>query len=152
MANPFPFVAGNVLTAAELNGIGETTTFTPSWNNVTVGNGTLNYATITRVNSFVYVQVMFTLGSTSSVTGNISINNPVTPATVGQNAVGVGLFADANTSVLYPTTISMAAGLMQNFPSNSAGTYTVVNQASATVPFTWTTGDVITFSAGYRVA
>jgi len=29
MANPFPFTAGQVLTAAQMNGIGETTSFTP---------------------------------------------------------------------------------------------------------------------------
>ena len=40
MANPFDFTAGNTLTAAQLNQIGDFESFTPSWTNVTVGNAT----------------------------------------------------------------------------------------------------------------
>jgi hypothetical protein len=150
MPNPFPFTAGQVLTAAQLNGIGETTSFTPSWSGLTVGNGTLNAATLTRTNSFVLVQGTFTLGSTSAVTGNIFFANPITPANTGQNAIGNGLFASGG--VLYPITCSMAGGNIQLFPGVASGTYLTTTTASATVPFTWATGAVITWSCSYRIA
>jgi hypothetical protein len=150
MANPFPFVAGNVLTAAQLNGIGETTSFTPSWSGLTVGNGTLSAAKITRVNSFVLVQGTFTLGTTSAVTGNIFFANPVTPADTGQNAIGNGLFASGG--VLYPITCSMAGGNIQLFPTVASGTYATTTTCTATVPFVWASGAVITWSCAYRIA
>ena len=152
MANPFPFTAGQVLTAAQMNGIGETVSFTPTWSGLTVGNGTLTYATYVRVQNLVFMQVTFVLGSTSSVTGNISVTAPVTPATLGQNAIGEGLIADVSTGVLYTTISSMASGEIQVFPINAAGTYATTAQASATIPMTWATGDVITFCGTYRVA
>lgn len=67
MANPFPFVAGSVLTAAELNGIGEAAvSFTPTFSSYTRGNGT-SVAYYMRVNKLVYVYCEETLGSTSSM-------------------------------------------------------------------------------------
>jgi hypothetical protein len=78
MANPFPFVAGSVLTAAELNGIGEARLFRlhQHFTNYTRGNGT-SIAYYMQVNKLVYVYVKETLGSTSSVTGVISMTLPI---------------------------------------------------------------------------
>ena len=150
MANPFPFTAGQVLTAAQMNGIGETTSFTPSWTGLTVGNGTLTYATYVRVQNLIYVQVTFVLGSTSAVTGNIYITPPVTPTNGNQNAIGVGLMADVSTGAIYTTTSSLAGGNIQTLPTVTSGAYATTTSASATVPMTWATGDVVTFCATYR--
>jgi hypothetical protein len=152
MANPFPFIASTVLTAAQMNGIGETTSFTPTWSNVTVGNGTLNYATYVRVQNLVFVQVQFTLGSTSAVTGNAFIAAPVTPANGVQGPCGVATFGDVSASATYTGVTSMNIGFLQAIPVNVAGTYGVFAPTSATIPFTWTTGDIIQFEASYRVA
>ena len=152
MANPFPFVASTVLEAAQLNGIGETVSFTPTWSNVTVGNGTLNYATYVRVQNLVFVQVQFTLGSTSAVTGNAFIEAPVAPANGVQGPCGVSIFGDTSASATYTGVVSMNIGFLQAIPINVAGTYGSYQITSATVPFTWTTGDVIQFEASYRIA
>ena len=54
MANPFPFTAGQVLTAAQMNGIGEATiAYTPTISNGTLGNGTMS-AYYSRVNKLVF--------------------------------------------------------------------------------------------------
>ena len=42
MANPFDFSAGAVLTAAQLNQIGDYESWTPTLTNITLGNGTVN--------------------------------------------------------------------------------------------------------------
>ena len=152
MANPFPFVAGEVLTAADMNGIGETTSFTPNWTGLTVGNGTLNFAVYTQVQKLVFVQVQFTLGSTSSVTGNISFAAPVAQATPAQNQLGVVQFADASISAGFIGYVSISGSSLQLVPINASGTYASFTNASATIPFTWATGDVIVMSSTYRAA
>ena len=156
MANPFPFVAGEVLTAADMNGIGETTSFTPSFSNFTLGNGTINFATFVRVQNLVFVQLQVTLGSTSSVTGNIFFGCPVVPVEKTQNLVGTCVLFDANTTVNNVGYVSMTAsggnGVLQLLPINAASTYASMAAASSTIPFTWATSDIFIASATYRVA
>jgi hypothetical protein len=67
MASPFPFTSGQVLTAAQLNGIGETTSYTPTVS-FTGGSGytyTLNNAYYAQVNDLyvVWFSVAVTAGS-----------------------------------------------------------------------------------------
>jgi len=151
MANPFPFVAGSVLTAAELNGIGETTSFTPTWSGLTVGNGTLNYATYVRVQNLVYVQIYFILGSTSAITGNIYFTAPVA-GVASQGVMGNVTFYDANTTANYYGICSQSGQFIQLFPVNASATYATAGAASATVPMTWASTDQIQLSCVYRVA
>jgi hypothetical protein len=151
MANPFPFTAGQVLTAAEMNGIGESVAFTPTFNNVTVGNGTI-VAFYVLVNKLCLVQVRFTLGSTSSITGSISFNLPFSSAVTniyGPNAV----ISDASPATNYVgfTFIGSATALTLSIP-NVAATYPTRTSTSATVPITWTTSDSFTMSIVYEVA
>jgi len=61
------FSSGDVLTAADLNGIATWTSFTPTWTNLTVGNGTYDWSLYSQVNDIVFFSIRFTLGSTSSV-------------------------------------------------------------------------------------
>ena len=92
MASPFPFVAGNTLTAAQLNSIGESAiSYT-----ATVGafTGTITSSTVTakyiRINKFCLVQ--FTLGITVNGTGAtaVSISLPFAGvASFGNTGIGV---------------------------------------------------------------
>jgi hypothetical protein len=77
MANPFPFVAGSVLTAAELNGIGEATAYTPTITNGSLGNGTITGSYV-QVNKLVYGAIKFALGTTSTITGQLQFSFPIT--------------------------------------------------------------------------
>ena len=56
MANPFRFDSGDVLTAANLNAIGDWTAWTPTWTNLTIGNGTVT-AVYAEVNEIVFYQI-----------------------------------------------------------------------------------------------
>jgi hypothetical protein len=150
MATPFPFTTGQVLTAAQMNSIGEAgTSFTPTWTNYTRGNGT-TIAKYVQVNKFVYVYVEETLGSTSSVTGDLILTFPLTAANalsvngqvlfrdvgVSQN---VGGFSANSTTTIFVRVYSVSGTLVQLGP------------LSATSPFTWGTNDrivcVFTFEA-----
>ena len=151
MANPFPFSAGQVLTAAQMNGIGETTSFTPSFTQFTLGNGTVNYATYVRVQNLIVVQLKVTLGSTSSFAGSSSFTAPVTPAETSQFAIGVIRFNDV-TGEEYLGVANMSAGNIQMRPLNAGVTYLQFTTTSSVIPFTWATGDSFTLTATYRVA
>ena len=66
MANPFPFSVGAVLTAAQMNSIGEAgIAYTPTWTGTggtpTLGNGTLS-GVYQQVNKLVFFSFSFSVG------------------------------------------------------------------------------------------
>lgn len=152
MANPFPFVSGATLLAAELNGIGEAwTSYTPVINGgATTVTATLNYAKFARVNKIVCVQVRATVTSAGAANGAISISLPtgldvLDPSfnrCIGEFFVqdtGVGFFVGAAIGI----GVSTVSGLAQNSVDSmgvSAPTMTLAN------------GDVLSMSVCYEVA
>jgi hypothetical protein len=150
MANPFPFTAGQVLTAAELNGIGEAaTSFTPAITNYTRGNGT-SVAGYVQVNKLVYVFVRETLGSTSSITGAMGLTLPINAAAVNRLS-GYCALGDAG-NLTFVGFIRPSAGSSVAIEAvNAAGTYAYSASVSSTVPFTWVTTDFFQFALTYEV-
>jgi hypothetical protein len=146
MANPFPFVAGDVLTAAEMNGIGEATAFTPTIDSggvFTLGNGTLA-GRFMRVNTLVVVEYSLVWGSTTTDTGTGEWQFSV-PVALGANtfAGGGGIILDAGTSYYRCTAAGNAGKIV--FQGNDSG-----NRITKTVPFTWATGDNLQAVASYE--
>ena len=79
MPTAFGSFTSQVLTSGDLNTAGGSwTTFTPTWTNFTLGNGTVDRAAYEQIGRSVDVYVRVTLGSTSSVTGAITLTLPVT--------------------------------------------------------------------------
>lgn len=159
MANPFPFVAGNVLTAAELNGIGEAfTTFTPVWTatttNPVLGNGTLTGA-YTRVNKLVFARFALVVGSTTTFgTGDYRFDFPVAAKNLSNFSaiLSSGWLFDSNVAQLFSVTASMVSSgtvfRLNAFP-NSTQNVTVFNP---TTPFTLATNDEMYLSICYEAA
>lgn len=149
MASPFPFSAGQVLTAAELNSIGEATTYSPSHTNITVGNGT-EIARYVQVNKLCLVSYKLTFGSTSSFAGTVSVGLPLT---ANADAFASGIMTDTGTSnyqMLASVTSGQTAATIRAY--NITGSYARGDSfANATTPFTWTTGDILSFSLVYEV-
>ena len=156
MANPFPFVAGNVLTAAELNGIGESgTVFVPTLTNAVLGNGTMN-ATYQRVNEIVVATYSWTLGSTSTITGALQFRLPFT-ATSATNMptqiLGGGLFSDASGGVDYVIYPYHATTLTVGFLTSISSTaFTTVGLVNATAPVAFGNGDIVRARIIYEAA
>jgi len=153
MANPFPFVAGSVLTAAELNGIGEKTNYTPTFTNLTVGNGTLT-AFYTRVQNIINVFVQVAFGSTTSISGDVNISLPFARLDFRDFTLGNVTFYDFGTQVyvgwVIPSSVDKNLVLVRN--ALVAGSAVTVSPLSATAPFTWTTTDILSFSYSYQAA
>jgi hypothetical protein len=153
MTNPFPFSGGNILNASDLNAIGETETWTPSFSfGVTIGNGSVT-GTYQRVNDFVIAQARFTLGSTSSVSTFVRADLPV-PALdaydVGNGTMGI--VQDTSTGVFWAVqgrTYSSAAVYLYGMARDTG--FGHVYLQSTIAPITFASGDLITWQSVYRV-
>ena len=153
MTNPFPFVAGATLTAAELNAIGEAETWTPTFHSgVTVGNGTL-VAYYQQVNDVVAYSFSLTFGSTSAVTGNVRVSVPV----AGQDEYEVALgsqcmYFDASAArTYYGQGQKFGTSSFRPYIYRADSTHVFGDPLGASAPFTWTTSDVMTIGGVYRV-
>ena len=154
MANPFPFVAGAILTAAELNGIGEAAvSFTPTFAGAgyTRGNGT-SIAYYVRVNKLVYVYVEETLGSTSSMVGAPIMTLPITASRQQSIQMGRSRIDDTGANVYWGTTVGIGTTQVVVYADNSAGTYIQFAGITATIPMTWVATDKFTLSFVYEAA
>ena len=145
-----------LLTAAsgETTGLkytGGWTTFTPTFTNFTLGNGTVTgrYQKIGKtVNYFMKVD----LGSTSSVTGRIIWTLPVEAANAYATGLGAAFIVDAGTAgyVAFPGAWSSTQSFLSG--GSAGGAYLSDAPVSATVPMTWTTNDFFFVNATYEVA
>ena len=126
--------------------------FTPTFTNLTVGNGTVDFE-YARFGKFVHYLGRFQMGTTSSVTGTITINTPTTQdgsvdgvviqsCTITDN--GLTDFTGGCYCVS-PTSVFIGAIL-------ASGTYTSWAGSSATVPMTWGNLDRFMFNIVYKTA
>tara|TARA_R110000822_G_C15086447_1_gene470245 strand:- start:217 stop:702 length:486 start_codon:yes stop_codon:yes gene_type:complete len=161
MANPFPFVAASILTAAEMNGIGEAwTSFTPVWTaattNPAIGNGTIQ-GKFCRVNKLVVAQITATFGSTTTYgSGNFLFQYPVAsvaPTTGFDRILSSGHFFDTNTSNSYQLQASCQSVSTTEFRaqvfSNASQGFQIL---AAAVPVTLASTDTFQINFCYEAA
>jgi hypothetical protein len=126
------------------------TTYTPSLNNMTLGNGGTT-ARYQQIGKTVFVYFQFQLGSTSAIAANPNISLPVS-SNAGNRFTGTCTYLDSGT-ILNAGSVELFAGTAFFLVSTTNTTYlTPANNLSATVPFTWTTNDEITAYFWYEVA
>lgn len=116
------------------------TSFTPSWGNTTVGNGTsTGYYQYTP--DGIRVRAALTFGSTTAFTGTATLTVPNSEmAASGMEAMGNARFVDDSTAANTTTgTCTITAGSGSITPQASTGS-TVINSSA---PFTWATGDIL---------
>ena len=137
--------------------LGSYISYTPSFaSGVTIGDGVVSGA-YCRVNDFVHVYGIFTLGSTSAVTGAVDLNVPVN-INVGMQSTNmvygfVNLFdASAAARVDGGTLFNATATSVALRVQTASGTYVSSSALSATVPFTWAVNDKILWNFYYRAA
>lgn len=135
--------------ATGLKWAGTWTTYTPTRNAITVGNGTES-ARYQKIGKMVTVLYNFTLGSTSSIGNDPGIGLPFTP--VGR-PIGTVLFFDSGT-MNYQGQFDYvsATGICYFQVGNSSGTYLASSYLTGGIPFTWTTNDQFNVSCTYEVA
>jgi hypothetical protein len=149
MANPFPFVANTVLTAAELNGIGEAwTSYTPTVTQSATITKTINFAKYARVNKLVIVQVMVTATSAGTAGNAITLSLPIASVNANTFAImGAGMVYDLSASTAYLGMPVIDGGVIKFWNNASAG-----NFLGATPSFAIANGDFLSFTIAIEVA
>jgi len=130
----------------------ETTTYTPTLTNATLGNGTIT-GRYQQFGKFVYVYNRFVLGSTSSVSTNPQFSLPVTASTSqSETDFGRGRILDAGVAYFDCTFrfSSSTNALVECYAADQS--FNRTSAVGATTPMTWTTNDAITCSYCYEAA
>jgi len=123
--------------------------YTPTLTGITIGNGTVT-AKYSRVGKTVNVSILIVLGSTSSITGVIQVGIPLTRAANSIPNTTIS-FDDTNVAI-WPGFAFEAASVIQCLALLATGTYAAQAGTSATVPFTWGTGDKINIATTYETS
>jgi hypothetical protein len=130
--------------------------YTPTFTNLTVGNGTLA-AQYCRVNNFVHAFGSLTFGSTTAFTGTAFFTLPVSTVAIEMGALGMVLGWVTYTNTSGSTTKGNLNGIggastAVFWVATTSGSYEGQAVPSATVPFTWATGDKIQWNITYKAA
>ena len=129
---------------------GAITSWTPTWNNLTVGNGT-TIAEYQRIGNLVFCYIQFTLGSTSAVTGDVYFSLPV-GTTKRPYFTGNAYYVDTGTTQFGGCTELFGANGYFRL-SGTGGTY--INPTvslNTTVPHVWANTDIMQAYFYYEVA
>jgi hypothetical protein len=95
MATFGTFVAGQVLTAAELNGVGVWQDYTPSWTQGATITKTVNFARYTQLNKLVIVNLKMTASSAGTASSPILVGLPVS-ASSNNSSMGLAFMFDVS--------------------------------------------------------
>lgn len=129
--------------------------WTPTFTNLTVGNGTLT-ARYIQIGKTVFARLGFVFGNTSAVSGAVTFTLPVTAAALvaGSNMdiVGSALMTDnsSNLNNGYVALNSTTKAILRG--ETASGTYVNLTDLSSTIPVTWATGYIIGLSFVYEAA
>lgn len=149
------FVAGQRLTAAALNAIvtpAEWTPYTPTWTNLTVGNGSQAFR-YWRGGNGIMLHARIVLGSTSTVGTSPVFTLPVAAQADNYGGGAVATFRDVSASADYDGFLRLAGTTQAWFElKNSAGANDGRTLLTATTPFTWATGDIMDGFLFYEAA
>ena len=123
-------------------------TYSPSVGGITKGNG-VEVARYRQIGKMVELFYQFTLGSTSSITGQVTVNPPIN--SVYDLAIECCFMFDTAGSY-FPSGIYMPKNVIYPKAMNTGGSYLSMDQLNATSPFTWGNTDFFNFNFSYEVA
>lgn len=139
--------------------LGTYTTYTPTYQNITIGNATVT-AKYCQVNDFVHVTGSIVLGSTTVIGTNpgigmgFNVDSLYYTPTTWLAQIGTASFYDVSAgSILFGVvTGTNNATIMQIWTGTSNGANVGRGQITATAPFTWATGDEIKWNVYFKKA
>lgn len=128
------------------------TSYTPTLGGISLGNGTLSARYSIDLNGYCDMDAVVVLGSTSSVSGRITVALPAAAPAATNSVPRVGAyFEDAATS-LYSVIASMDSTTLYLDGVGAAGSYAAQTFTSSTIPFTWGSGDKVVVAVRYLAA
>lgn len=130
-------------------------TWTPTWTNLTVGNGTV-VANYIQTGKTVVARLQITCGSTTSITGSVAFSLPVTSvssmATSGAFQIGTAYYVDAGVTNYMGATLLTSTTVASLVVNVASGSYVQAVNTTATVPFTFGNLDVMMTEIVYEAA
>lgn len=163
---PRTWTTGELVTAAQLNtnvrdNLNAAFPNTTDWDDWTpgnsaglaIGNGTATGRYI-QVGKLVALTGHIILGSTSTVGAGASTTFPVEPALTPTHSPvhGLARYVDASGPIHHGRAERFDTNRCRFIVDDVSGTYNLRAFVAATVPFTWTTSDQISWSMFYEVA
>jgi hypothetical protein len=145
------FLRANSSTATGLEWAGTWTSFTVTFGNFTLGNGTAT-GKYMQIGKTVFAEWKITLGSTSSMGTEPYFFLPSTGAATTRLLSANVLFTDSGTAEVFGAGINGFGDALRLVCLNTAGTYATYAAVTASTPFTWTTNDIITIQATFEAA
>lgn len=119
------------------------TTYMPTLSGVTLGNGTVS-ARSTKIGAIIIDSIAITFGSTTAVTGEVTIGGMPTGMFIGQFApCGNVSFHDSGVTINYGVATESSATSITVNAIGTGGSYATRATLSSTVPQTWSSGDQI---------
>jgi len=139
--------------AANVHGLGEWASYTPTSGNLTVGNGTLT-GYYSQAGKIVLARIYFKLGSTSAIGTNPYLGLPVAAkAAVFSGLLFINDYGTGNLVGLATTLLAGGNVDQVTFCAYAAsGAYITLPATTATVPITWAVNDEIYISICYEAA
>jgi hypothetical protein len=124
--------------------------YTPTFTNLNVGNGGV-YGQYIRLGQFVYFWGQCVFGSTTSITGTVYVNFPVT-ANGALPALNTGWVRAVDAGVFnYECTMTLNTTQRWEISAhNATGTYVYQQVVNASVPFSWGNGDFFMWTGVYE--
>jgi len=124
--------------------------YTPTLTNITLGTGGTAAFYYQSVGKAVNVRGRITLGTGGTLTGAATFTLPINAVLDQQFWNCDGEMTDTSASAFYPALIRIFTTGAQLSALNASGTYVSHTLTSATVPFTWTSGDIINVGFSYE--
>jgi hypothetical protein len=146
-ANNTSLVA-NSSAATGLEWQGAWTTWTPTWSNVTIGNGVVT-SRYQRIGNTVTFYLKFVLGTTSSVSNYLQFTLPFS---VRDEIHFLSSAFDNSITTWYPIDARASAENVFIYAVNGTIGYSYYVLSGTNVPFTWATSDNIVIAGTYEVA
>lgn len=150
----WPYVIGDVLTAANMNSIGAWTAFTPSWTNVT-STSPSNSGQYCLLNDTLFFRAQYVVGTSPTISA-IKLTVPFSQVMAGSPTPQLLPSMQCNFikllsqpyvgQVLYSTST-----LIELRAINTAGTYAQTTTTTSAIPFTWAQFDTIEVSGFVQV-
>jgi len=150
VTSPFPFVAGATLTAAQLNDLGDLQTFTPTWNNVTLGASGTAVGKYAQIQNLVFYKASFDLNGTGSITGQINLSLPVgTGDTSTTYHVASQAWVRPTGGTIYHGMCYQSSSALFLYHYNVIGSTNKASSINATGPATWDANGTAHISGWY---
>lgn len=129
-------------------------TWSPTLTNITIGDGSIQ-ARYTQVGKLVCFRLKLGFGSTTSFSGSPTFSLPVTAVLLTGTSTehfGTGIALDAGGAAYMIRAYLSSATAVVAHAEVASGTYLTNAAMSATVPFTWATGDLLQINGTYEAA